>query len=173
MCTGGSSRKEFLKIGGAGLAGATLLGVAGCGGSSDQGKVIRMFVGTATAAQEREAIRLVERFDEENPKYTVERESIPPDQVREVIQTRLRSEQPPDYFGYDTGPGFAGVLAEAGLLYPLDKAYKENGWTDWASSRFRRQAYSIPSQVEELIYYNKDLVPEVPKTSTFGRWRTT
>ncbi|MGH3145298.1 MAG: extracellular solute-binding protein [Rubrobacter sp.] len=135
------SRKDFLRLGGAGLAGAALLGTAGCGGSSEQGKVINMFVGTAeTAALERESIRLVERFDEENPKYTVERESIPPDQVREVIQTRLRSEQPPDFFGYDTGPGFAGVLAEAGLLYPLDKAYKENGWKiyDWAKQRATR-----------------------------------
>ncbi len=120
------SRGEFLKLGGAGLAGAALLGAAGCGGSSSNEKVIRMFVGTAeTAALERESIRLVERFDQENPKYTVERESIPPDQVREVIQTRLRSEQPPDFFGYDTGPGFAGVLAEAGLLYPLDKATRK------------------------------------------------
>jgi raffinose/stachyose/melibiose transport system substrate-binding protein len=164
------SRKDFLRIGGAGIAGAALLGTAACGGSSEQGNVIRMFVGTAeTAALEREAIRLVDRFDEESQKYTVERESIPPDQVREVIQTRLRSETPPDYFGYDTGPGFAGVLAEAGLLYPLDKAYKENGWKiyDWAKQRatYDGKSYGVPSQVEELIvYYNKDLVPEVPET---------
>ena len=31
--TTGLSRKEFLKLGGAGLAGAALLGTAGCGGS--------------------------------------------------------------------------------------------------------------------------------------------
>ncbi len=164
------SRKDFLRLGGGGLAGAALLGAAGCGGSSSNEKVIRMFVGTAeTAALERESIRLVERFDQENPKYTVERESIPPDQVREVIQTRLRSEQPPDFFGYDTGPGFAGVLAEAGLLYPLDKAYEENGWKiyDWAKQRatYGGKTYGVPSQVEQLIvYYNKDLVSEVPKT---------
>ena len=164
------SRKDFLKLGGGGLAGAALLGAAGCGGSSSNEKVIRMFVGTAeTAALERESIRLVERFDQENPKYTVERESIPPDQVREVIQTRLRSEQPPDFFGYDTGPGFAGVLAEAGLLYPLDKAYEEKGWKiyDWAKQRatYGGKTYGVPSQVEQLIvYYNKDLVSEVPKT---------
>jgi hypothetical protein len=34
------------------------------------------------------------------------------------MQTRLRSEDPPDVFTYDTGPGFGGVLADAGLLYP-------------------------------------------------------
>jgi raffinose/stachyose/melibiose transport system substrate-binding protein len=170
---GAVSRRDFLKLGGTGLAGAALLGsgaLMGCGGSSSDEKVIRMFVGTAeTAALERESIRLVEQFDEENPKYTVERESIPPDQVREVIQTRLRSDQPPDFFGYDTGPGFAGVLAEAGLLYPLDKAYKENDWKiyDWAKQRatYGGKSYGVPSQVEQLIvYYNKDLVSEVPQT---------
>jgi len=31
------SRRDFLKIGGAGLAGAALLGVAGCGGGSEVG----------------------------------------------------------------------------------------------------------------------------------------
>ena len=35
--TRGFSRKEFLRLGGAGLAGATLLGVAGCGGGGQQG----------------------------------------------------------------------------------------------------------------------------------------
>ena len=89
------SRRDFLKLGGAGLAGAALLGTAGCGGGSGQGEVIRMFVGqAATAALEREAQGLVDRFEEQNPKYTVEREAIPPDQVRQVIQTRLRSKEP-------------------------------------------------------------------------------
>ncbi|MDQ5812802.1 MAG: twin-arginine translocation signal domain-containing protein, partial [Actinomycetota bacterium] len=33
---GGMSRRDFLKIGGAGLAGAALLGVAGCGGGGEE-----------------------------------------------------------------------------------------------------------------------------------------
>src|SRR5829696_4283078 len=111
----------------------------------------------------------VDRFEEQNPKYTVEREAIPPDDVRQVIQTRLRSEEPPDYFSYDTGPGFGGVLADAGLLRPLEKAYKQNGWEiyDWAKQRatYGGTTYGVPDQVEELIvYYNTDLVPEEPKT---------
>jgi raffinose/stachyose/melibiose transport system substrate-binding protein len=165
------SRKDFLRLGGAGLAGAALLGSVGCGGgSSGDGKVIKMFVGTAeTAALERESIKLIDRFEEQNSKYTVDRESIPPDQVREVIQTRLRSEQPPDYFSYDTGPGFGGVLADAGLLYSMEKAYKEKGWDiyDWAKQRatYNGTTYGVPDQVEELVvYYNKDLVSEEPET---------
>jgi hypothetical protein len=34
------SRKDFLKLGGAGLAGAALLGTAGCGGGNDSGDLI-------------------------------------------------------------------------------------------------------------------------------------
>jgi raffinose/stachyose/melibiose transport system substrate-binding protein len=164
------SRKDFLRLGGGGLAAAALLGTAGCGGGSGQGEVIRMFVGQAeTATLEREAQGLVDRFEEQNPKYTVEREAIPPDDVRQVIQTRLRSEEPPDYFSYDTGPGFGGVLAESGLLYSLEKAYKQNGWDiyDWAKQRatYGGTTYGVPDQVEELVvYYNTDLVSEEPKT---------
>jgi hypothetical protein len=45
--TRGFSRREFLKLGGAGLAGATLLGVAGCGGSQQGGgEVVKFFTGT-------------------------------------------------------------------------------------------------------------------------------
>ena len=38
---------------------------------------------------------------------------------------------------YDTGPGFAGVLADVGLLVPLEDAYKKNGWDiyGWAKER--------------------------------------
>jgi raffinose/stachyose/melibiose transport system substrate-binding protein len=166
------SRRDFLKLGGAGLAGATLLGVAGCGGNEGgQGEVVRYFTGTAeTTAQERSNIEIqVDRFHEQYPKYTLEREAIPPDEVRTVIKTRLQSDQPPDAFSYDTGPGFGGVLADAGLLLPLEDAYKKNGWKiyDWAKQRatYNGTVYGIPDQVEEVIvYYNKDLVPEEPKT---------
>ena len=166
------SRRDFLKLGGAGLAGATLLGVAGCGGNEGgQGEVVRYFTGTAeTTAQERSNIEIqVDRFHEQYPKYTLEREAIPPDDVRTVIKTRLQSDQPPDAFSYDTGPGFGGVLADAGLLLPLEDAYKKNGWKvyDWAKQRatYNGTVYGIPDQVEEVIvYYNKDLVPEEPKT---------
>jgi multiple sugar transport system substrate-binding protein len=53
------SRREFLKLGGAGLAGAALLGAAGCGGSQSSGSVVRYFTGTAeTTSQERANIEI-------------------------------------------------------------------------------------------------------------------
>ena len=128
----GFSRREFLKLGGAGLAGATLLGTVGCGGGGSQGggEVVKFFTGTAeTTAQEKALIEIqVDRFQEEYPKYTLEREAVPTESQRDVIQTRLQSDNPPDVFTYDTGPGFGGVLADAGLLRSLEDAYKEKGW---------------------------------------------
>jgi raffinose/stachyose/melibiose transport system substrate-binding protein len=166
------SRRDFLRLGGVGLAGAALLGVAGCGGNegAQGGKVVRFFTGSEeTTALEKAAEELVAKFEEKHPNITVEREAVPTEDQRSVIQTRLQSGTPPDVFSYDTGPGFGGVLAEAGLLRPLEDAYKKYDWNiyDWAKQRatYGGKVYGVPEQVEEVIvYYNKDLVPEAPQT---------
>ena len=162
------NRKDFLKLGGAGLVGAMLLDTAGCGES--RGKVVRFLTGIQeTTVLERASEEIIARFEEQHPNIDVQREAMPTEDVRAVIQTRLQSEEPPDVFNYDTGPGFGGVLADAGLLRPLEGAYKQNGWNvyDWAKQRatYNGKVYGVPDQVEEIIiYYNKDLVPETPKT---------
>jgi raffinose/stachyose/melibiose transport system substrate-binding protein len=166
------SRKDFLRFGGVGLTGVALLGAAGCGrrlgGNRD---VVKFLTGTEeTTIQERAVTEIqVNRFEEQHPQYTLEREAIKSDEIRKVIQSRLRSDEPPDVFTYDTGPGFGGVLAEAGLLLPLEDAYQQRGWGiyEWAKQRatYNGTVYGVPDQVEEIIfYYNKDLMPEVPKT---------
>src|ERR687894_2592102 len=166
------SRKGFLRLGGVGLAGAALVGAAGCGWSLGGNKeVVRFLTGSEeTAAQERAVTEIqVDGFEEQHPKYTLELEATKFDEIRKVIQSRLRSDEPPDVFSFDTGPGFGGVLAEAGLLRPLEDAYQQRGWGiyEWAKQRatYNGTLYGIPDQVEEIIvFYNKDLVPEVPKT---------
>jgi len=163
------SRKNFLRLGGAGLIGAMLPGAAGC--NRNHSKVVRFFIGAKeTAALERAATEIqVDRFEEQYPDIELQRESLQPEEVRREIQSRLRSTDPPDVFAYDTGPGFGGVLADAGLLYSLENAYKKHGWDiyDWAKQQatYDGTVYGVPDQVEEIIvYYNKDLVPEVPHT---------
>jgi raffinose/stachyose/melibiose transport system substrate-binding protein len=171
------NRKDFLRLGGVGLAGAALVGAANCRSSLSGNKVVR-FLTTAeeTSIQERAAIEIqVNRFEEQYPKYNLEREVILAGGASTVIntnkemQTTLQSEDAPDVFSYDTGPGFGGVLAEAELLYPMEKAYKQNGWDiyEWAKQRatYGGTLYGVPDQVEEIVlYYNKNLVPEVLKT---------
>jgi raffinose/stachyose/melibiose transport system substrate-binding protein len=167
------SRKRFLRLGAVGLAGAALLGAAGCGGTLLGGdkKVVRFLTGTEeTSVQERAVTEIqVNRFEEQHPKYTLEREAIDPDAMSNVIQSRLRSDESPDVFSFDTGPGFGGVLADAGLVYPLEKTYQQRGWGiyEWAKQRatYKGTIYGVPDQIEEIIvYYNKDLVSAVPKT---------
>src|SRR5215213_5751680 len=167
------SRRGFLRLGGVGLAGAALSCAAGCGGNLLGGdkKVVWFFTGTEeTATQERAVTEIqVHRFEEQHPQYTLEREAIQSDEIRKVIQSRLRSDEPPDVFSYDTGPGFGGVLTEAGLLRPLEDAYQQRGWGiyEWAKQRatYNGTLYGVPDQVEEIVvYYNKDLMPEVPET---------
>src|SRR5918995_1866995 len=166
------SRKGFLRLGGVGLAGAALVGAAGCGWSlGGNREVVRFLTGTEeTAAQERAVTEIqVDGFEEQHPKYTLELEAIRFDEIRKIIQSRLRSDESPDVFSYDTGPGFGGVLADSGLLLPLEKAYQQRGWGiyEWAKQRatYNGTVYGVPDQVEEIIvYYNKDLVPEVPRT---------
>jgi raffinose/stachyose/melibiose transport system substrate-binding protein len=160
-----------LRLGGGGLAAAALLGSAGCGGAQGGGEVIRYLTETPeTTTLERAAIEIqVNRFQDQNPKYTLERESIAPDDLLTVIKTRLQSGKPPDVFNYGTGPGFAGVLEDAGLLRSLEKAYEENGWEiyDWARQQvtYNGTVYGVPDLLQEIIvFYNKDLVPEPPKT---------
>jgi raffinose/stachyose/melibiose transport system substrate-binding protein len=165
------SRKDFLRLSGAGLAGAALLGTTGCGRGKGGGEVIKYLTETPeTTNLERTAIEIqVNRFEEQNPKYTLERESIAPDDLLTVIKTRLQSGEPPDVFNYGTGPGFAGVLQDAGLLSSLEKAYKGNDWEiyEWAKQQvtYDGTVYGVPDLLQEMIvYYNKDLVPEAPKT---------
>ena len=92
----------------------------------------------------------------------VDLQVVPNDSARTLVQTRLRSGKGPDVFGYDTGPGFAGVLAKAGLLYDLTQHVAGANWGiyDWAkaSVTFDGKFYGIPDQIEQVgLYYNKDM----------------
>lgn len=106
----------------------------------------------------------VEEFNASQDNITVKRESLQTEQIRTVIQTRLSSGSI-DLFGYDTGPGFGGVLAKAGLLADMGPGYEQYGWEifDWASSRctYAGVVSCIPEQVEEVgIFYNKTMFDE-------------
>jgi multiple sugar transport system substrate-binding protein len=66
------SRRDFLKVGGTGLAGAALLGTPGCGGGQQQSRGPIELVFTSSVDATGTAPRLVERFNEQNKgKYKV------------------------------------------------------------------------------------------------------
>lgn len=111
---------------------------------------------------------LIAGFQEANPNIIVERDTMTADDMRPILRTALSSGTGPDIMYYDTGPGFAGVLAEAGLLLPLDEAYRSQGWNDtifeWTKDRtnFDGQVYGIGNELEFIgVYYNMDIFEEL------------
>ena len=69
-------------------------------------------------------------FTEQNPNITITREAFATDQMREMVNTAISSGTGPDLIFYDAGPGYAGVLADAGLLLPLDDYAAQYGWDE-------------------------------------------
>ncbi|MCL4384970.1 MAG: extracellular solute-binding protein [Actinobacteria bacterium] len=119
--------------------------------------------------------KMISKFQESNPNIEIVREAQTIDDMRPVLQTALASGMGPDIMYYDTGPGYAGVLAKAGLLLELDTAYKDNGWNNrifnWTKERvtFNGKTYGIGNEVEFIgVYYNKKIFNELgvgePKT---------
>jgi raffinose/stachyose/melibiose transport system substrate-binding protein len=108
---------------------------------------------------------LVAKFNEAHPDIEVKRESQP--QMRDILRTALDAGQGPDIMNYDTGPGFGGVLARAGLLLPLDDAYGQYGWNERVlpiakqRATFDGKAYGIGIELEVVgMFYNKRIFDE-------------
>jgi raffinose/stachyose/melibiose transport system substrate-binding protein len=109
---------------------------------------------------------LIAAFEDANPDIDIQRDVQATDDMRPTLQTALNSGSGPDVFYYDTGPGFAGVLAAAGLLRPLDDFYASGAIDhiyDWTRERstFDGVTYGIGNAVEFLsVYYNADVFAE-------------
>lgn len=118
---------------------------------------------------------LIKMFTEKYPNITIERETMPAQDMQTIMKTALGSGTGPDILYYDTGPASAGVLARAGLLLPLDDYYAQYNWDghifEWTKARtnFDGKVYGIGNELEFYgAYYNMDLFSElglsVPET---------
>jgi raffinose/stachyose/melibiose transport system substrate-binding protein len=114
-------------------------------------------------------------FMEKNPNITITREAFQTDQMRDTVNTAISSGTGPDLIFYDAGPGYAGVLADANLLLPLDDYAKQYGWTERVAAPAVEAAtidgkfYGMPLQTDLIgMFYNKTLLDkeglEVPET---------
>lgn len=104
-------------------------------------------------------------FMDQNPNIKITRESYSTDDMRKTVNTAISSGTGPDVIFYDAGLGFAGVLAQAGLLIPLDDMAKQYGWTDKIAptalegTMLGGKLYGLPLQVDLIgLYYNKTLM---------------
>jgi raffinose/stachyose/melibiose transport system substrate-binding protein len=113
------------------------------------------------------ADQLYASFTEANPNVTITREAIETDQMRDTVNTAVSSGTGPDVIFYDAGPGYAGVLVDAGLLLPLDDYAAEYGWTEEIAApaiegtTIDGKLYGMPLQTDLIgMYYNKTLLDQ-------------
>jgi multiple sugar transport system substrate-binding protein len=173
---GSLSRREFLRLGGAGLVGAALLGTAGCGGgggSSSGDLVFAMGVDSSGTLQD-----LVDSFNEQNRgDFQVRYREMPADtgQYFDQLRTELQAAASEiDVIGGD-------------VIWPAQ--FAANGWILDVSDRFpesERQQF-LPAPVDSLVYegaiygvpwftdagmlyYRSDLLEEAGFSEPPGTW---
>jgi multiple sugar transport system substrate-binding protein len=174
---GGSlSRREFLRLGGAGLAGMAVLGAAGCGGGGGSGSgdlVFAMGVDSSGTLQD-----LVDKFNEEHKgEFQVRYREMPADtgQYFDQLRTELQAAASEiDVIGGD-------------VIWPAQ--FAANGWILDVSDRFtesERQQF-LPAPVDSLVYegaiygvpwftdagmlyYRTDLLEEAGFSEPPGTW---
>jgi len=124
---------------------------------------IRYLIGQPESPEDLANIKAgLKMFEAGSNGITVKLDVVPAENMKTILQTQLRSNEGPDVFNYDTGPGFGGALAKAGLIHDLTPAYAKYNWPiyDFAKQRvtFSGKLSGIPSQLEEIgVFYNKDI----------------
>jgi multiple sugar transport system substrate-binding protein len=141
----GLSRRDFLKVGGAGLAGAALLGATGCGGGEQSGGATELYF-TAPADTTGTTPKLISQFNEKNKgKYRVifQKGNSDTGQRLDKLRTQFQA----------GGEGIDIILGD--VIWTAELA--ESGWISDLSDRFpesEQQAF-LPGSVEAIIYDGK------------------
>ncbi|WP_433514635.1 ABC transporter substrate-binding protein [Nonomuraea sp. CA-143628] len=171
------TRRDFLRTGGLAAAAVTL---SSCGwGRTDPapasggtaGASLKVWDQFTTSPQNETVKKVYDLFKG----ATITRTSQTGDQLTTVGKTALASGTGPDVIYYQVGAGNAGVLAEAGLIKPLDDVAAKYGWLDRLTPFAIREAslggklYGLPDESENtVLFYNKTLIDKagltVPET---------
>src|ERR687895_1505912 len=137
------SRRDFLKVGGAGLAGAALLGAAGCGGGGEQSGGPTELYYTAPADTTGTTSKLISQFNEKNKgeyKVIFREGNTDTGQRLDKLRTQFQA----------GGEELDIILGD--VIWTAELA--ESGWISDLSDRFpesQQQAF-LPGSVEAIIY---------------------
>lgn len=163
------SRQDFLRLGGAGLAGAALLGTAACGGGGSQnGGQVTYWSNLEGSGPQDYFKQNIERPFEKFQKGTdLEATFQPPAEMDRLIRTALQGGEGPDII-MTPGPAYAQEYIDANLFAELDGYVGQFGWQDellgWALDLGRQEdgLFAIPYQLQTmLLYYNASLFEEM------------
>lgn len=161
------SRRDFLKIGGTGLAAAALLGVAGCGGGGDQpaGGATELFF-TASPDDTGSAQKLVDKFNKQNKgKYKVDFRPGNADTGQRFDQLRTQLQAGGENLDIILGDViWTAQLAENGWISDLSNRFTEDMRGDYLSGSveaitYKGKTFGMPWFTDTgLLYYRKDLL---------------
>jgi multiple sugar transport system substrate-binding protein len=155
------NRLDFLKLGGAGFAGAALLGAAGCGGGGGS------FNGQITLGFGREASgtlrKLIDQFNNQNNDITVEWRRMPSDTNQYFDQLRTQFQAQDASLTLIAGDViWPAQFAANGYIIDLSDRFTEDMRSDFLqgpveSNTLEGSVYGVPWFTDAgLLYYRKD-----------------
>jgi multiple sugar transport system substrate-binding protein len=155
----GFTRRDFLKVGGGTLVGAYVLGLAGCGGSSEAGSGELTFQTWASTSGEQKGFRgLVERFEKQNPDASIKLEIVPGEQQYAKLDTRLAAGEGPDLARMQYQA--IGRYSSEGAMVDLSE-YLPAGYGDaftpafWQAVQYEGTSYALPHHTDTFaVFYN-------------------
>ena len=135
----GLSRRDFLKLGGAGLAGAALLGTAGCGGGGSASNDLLMSWGqddTGTLP------KLIEKFNKQSD-FKIKHREMPADTGQYFDKLRTQ---------FQAGGGDIDIIV-GDVIWPAQFAV--NGWVADLTDRFTDAGEFLPGPMQASTYEGK------------------
>ena len=174
----GMSRRDFLKIAGTGLAGASLLGVAGCGGGGGGGGGLVSITLATTPDPSGTFQTLIDQFNLQNEgEIEVSYRVMPPDssQVFDQLRTEFQAGSP-DISVFEGDVTWPAQFAVPGFIIDLSDRFTEHerhGFLEGPvqSNVYEGGIYGVPWRTDAgMLYYRQDLLEESGFTEPQTTW---
>ncbi len=165
------SRRDFLKVGGTGLAGAALLGAAGCGGGEQSGSTTELYF-TAPLDESGTTQKLISQFNAKNKgKYKVIFREGNADTGQRLDKLRTQFQAGGENLDIILGDViWTAELAASGWVSDLSDRFPESTQREFLPGSveaiiYNGKSYAMPWYTDTgLLYYRKDLL----KKSGYG-----
>jgi multiple sugar transport system substrate-binding protein len=169
------NRRDFLKMGGAGLAGATLLGAAGCGGGGGS------FNGEITVGFGREASgtlqKLIDQFNKQNKDISAKWRNMPTNTEQYFDQLRTQFQAQDGSLTLIAGDViWPAQLAANSYIIDLSDRFTESMRSKFLqgpveSNTYQGKVYGVPWFTDAgLLYYRKDLLEKAGFSGPPATW---
>jgi multiple sugar transport system substrate-binding protein len=162
---GGMSRRDFLKLGGTGLAGAALLGVAGCGGGGEtsSGKVpLTLWHQEQPPNRVQQFQKVIDAFNKSQDKFQVRQQVQNWEDAYQKTTSAIQAGEPPDL--QFTIPDFTVAIKETGAVQPVADIVEEiNSSHPFLENAIQPYSYegdtwAVPIfGMIQMLWYRKDM----------------